>query len=74
MPHEEVRALRQTRDLLRDLIQPYATPRVPKVIRDRAARCLRHYPFDCHIVNRWADDVCECGDSREFCDKCRDTP
>jgi hypothetical protein len=30
--------------------------------------CLRHYPFDCHINDRWANDVCDiCDESKQWC-------
>lgn len=47
-PQEEIYAVSRTRQLLRDLIDPSKTPRVPKSIREEARGCLRHYPFGCH--------------------------
>ena len=44
LPDERYRAVRQAEQLLKDLCNPLHTPRVPKVIRDRARACLRHYP------------------------------
>ena len=44
-PDESFRAIRQARDFMLDLLDPRKTPRVPKVVRDRARACLRHYPF-----------------------------
>ena len=69
-PAEEVRALRYTRDFLRALLDPAQTPRVPKVTRKWAANCLRHYPFQFHITERWKDDVCEHECDRRFCREC----
>ncbi len=44
VPNERTRAVLYTKDFLRDLLDPKKTPRVPKEIRQRAYRCLRHYP------------------------------
>jgi len=41
---EQYRALQYSRDFLCDLLNPVRTPRVPKAVRERASRCLRHYP------------------------------
>jgi hypothetical protein len=42
---EEARALESARRLLIELLDPRATPRVPKSVRLRAYRVLRHYPL-----------------------------
>lgn len=42
---EQYRALQMTRALLRDLLDRSKTPRVPKEVRERAYRALRHYPL-----------------------------
>ena len=44
LPDERYRSLRITAWLLRDLCSSKATPGVPRVIRQRAAQCLRHFP------------------------------
>ena len=44
LPDERYRAVKQAEQLLRDLCDPHRTPRVPKIIRDRARGALRHYP------------------------------
>lgn len=44
LPDERYRAVKQTEQLLRDLCDVSKTPRVPKIIRQRASGCLRHYP------------------------------
>ena len=46
LPDERYRAVVQTRRFLFDLCNPQHTPRVPKLIRDRARSMLRHYPSD----------------------------
>ena len=43
--YEQQRALLQSRDLLRDLLDRKKTPRTPKEVRERARGCLRHFPF-----------------------------
>lgn len=44
LPDERYRAVKQAETLLRDLCDPAKTPRVPKIIRQRASGCLRHFP------------------------------
>lgn len=44
MPDERTRAVINTRKFLRDLLDPKATPKVPKQIREAAYRLLKHYP------------------------------
>jgi len=71
LPSESLRALSITRDFLRSLLDPKATPRVPRKVRDAAGRCLRHYPWQMHLERRWADDVCEHGNDRRWCGECK---
>lgn len=70
LPAEQVHSLKRTREFLRSLLISKETPRVPRVVRDEAYSCLRHYPGDYHIDQRWADDVCTHGTDRIFCKKC----
>jgi hypothetical protein len=49
LPDERLQALRSTRDFLRELINPKATPRVPLDIRRWASRCLKHYPMEIEL-------------------------
>ena len=44
LPDERYRSILVTATLLTDLCNSKATPGVPRVIRQRAAQCLRHYP------------------------------
>jgi hypothetical protein len=44
LPDERYRSIQITEALLSDLCNSKATPGVPRVIRQRAAQCLRHYP------------------------------
>lgn len=49
LPDEKYWALIYTRDFLRDLLDPKATPKVPKVVRHEAYYRLKHYPSDYEI-------------------------
>jgi len=42
---EEIRAMERTRQFLFDLLNPQATKRIPKEIRQRASHCLKHFPL-----------------------------
>lgn len=44
IPFERTRALVETKQFLKELIDPSATPRVPKTVREIARKLLRHYP------------------------------
>jgi len=44
LPDERYRAVKMAEQLLKDLCDSNVTPRVPKIIRQRASGCLRHYP------------------------------
>lgn len=44
VPVERTRAVLSARTFLYDLLDPAKTPRVPRPIRQRAIRVLRHYP------------------------------
>jgi hypothetical protein len=44
VPRERTNAVIFTESFLKDLLNPKATPRVPRSIRQQAARCLHHYP------------------------------
>jgi hypothetical protein len=49
MPSERSRAIGYAHQFLRDLLDPKKTPRVPKAIRQRALRVLRHYPSNLYV-------------------------
>jgi hypothetical protein len=49
MPFERTWAVNNTREFLRDLLDPKKTPRVPKNIRLEAYRLLKHYPTKYHM-------------------------
>lgn len=46
LPDERYRSVIYARDFLRDLLDPKETPKVPRAIRERAYRCLRHFPSE----------------------------
>ena len=46
VPNERTNAVKYTHKFLLELLDPKATPRVPKAIRQRAHSLLRHYPSD----------------------------
>lgn len=49
LPDERYRSLIQTKQFLLELLSPHMTPRVPKVIRQRASSLLKHYPDTYHL-------------------------
>lgn len=49
LPDERYRSLVQTKKFLMELLSPSMTPRVPKIIRQRANSLLRHWPNDYHL-------------------------
>jgi len=71
LANESLRALKRTHQFLRDIsCAPKMMPATE--LRNRAMSCLHHYPFDCQLDRRWADDVCEHGDMRIWCRKCKE--
>lgn len=58
VPVERTNAVVWTHDFLVELLDPKATPRVPKSIRDQARRLLRHYPsqFEMDVIAKREDD------------------
>lgn len=49
LPDERYRSLVQTKKFLIELLSPHTTPRVPKIVRQRANGLLRHWPDDYHL-------------------------
>ena len=49
LPYEEKRSLFLAQDFLRDLLNPKKTPKVPKLIREKAYWVLRHFPYGFEI-------------------------
>ena len=68
VPSESLRALKRTRTFLREI----STGKAMRIteLREKARSCLHHYPFDCHLDQRWSDDVCEHGTDRQWCREC----
>lgn len=54
LPFERTRAVVQTEEFLKDLMDPKKTPGVPKLIRNQAKSLLRHYPtkFDMEMASQ----------------------
>ena len=61
MPNERYNAIKRTEEFLKDLMDPKATPRVPKEIRKQAYYCLRHYPsnYDLDLLATKCPEVLE---------------
>ena len=59
LPDERYRAVMAAKELLIDLTDSKATPRIPQAIRLRAGHCLRHFPgeWDMKRASRDAPDV-----------------
>lgn len=59
LPDERYRAVKMAEQLLKDLCDSSVTPRVPKIIRQRASGCLRHFPstWDLDRASDAAPDV-----------------
>jgi len=59
LPDERYRAINRTRQLLLNLINPAHTPRVPKLIREEAMYCLRHFPttYDMQLAEEKAPEL-----------------
>ena len=49
LPDERYRSIVQTRKFLMELLSPRMTPKVPKVVRNRARNLLKHFPTDYHL-------------------------
>lgn len=59
IPVERKHAIRNTERFLLDLMDPKKVPRVPKELRDRARRLLKHYPtgLDMEMAAEQAPDI-----------------
>jgi len=49
LPDERYRNIVQTRKFLMELTSPHMTPKIPKIVRERAMNLLRHFPTDYHL-------------------------
>ena len=45
LPHEEALAIARVRQFMYELLDPKATPKVPKAIRQQARLIMKHYPI-----------------------------
>ena len=59
LPTEELMALKRTRKFVLGIMERNLTElrKDARAIRDDAARCLRHYPFDMTIEALWAERI-----------------
>ena len=49
LPDERYRAVKNTQQFLRDLLDPKKTPRVPRTVRLQARTVLKHFPDGFHL-------------------------
>lgn len=56
LPDERTRAVLNTKEFLRNLLDPKKTPRVPKKIRKQAYSLLKHYPNDFDFMSLFEND------------------
>jgi hypothetical protein len=57
LPYEEVYALNNTRQFLRDLLDPQKTPKVPLKYRIGARACLKHFPMEYRVDKVYRDEI-----------------
>ena len=59
LPIERTNAVLAAEQFLQDLMDPKATPRVPLAVRQRAWRCLKHFPskYDMEMASEQAPAV-----------------
>jgi len=50
LPHERWLAVQNARAFLLDLLDTKATPRIPRLVRQRARAILKHYPSSCDVT------------------------
>ena len=64
LPDERYRAIKYAHEFLRDLLNPKKTPRVPRAIRDRAYRVLRHFPHEYELkrLAKRSPDIIDSGE------------
>lgn len=53
IPAEELASITMSKKFLFKLLDKKETPRVPKKVRDEAARCLRHFPYTWVTCELW---------------------
>lgn len=57
LPIQEYYALCYSMKLLYELVDPIKTPNVPKVVRQKAMECLKHYPTPVRLEEMYVDKV-----------------
>jgi len=59
LPDERFRAVKYAQDFLRDLLDPKKTPKVPRIIRQKARDVLKHFPqqFEMEKVAKASPEV-----------------
>lgn len=59
---EEKNSIEYIRNFLYDLLDPKATPKVPRYVRLRARRVIKHYPISLDLfVEKWYNEKSEEG-------------
>lgn len=64
IPVERTRAVMYTLEFLFDLCDPKKTPRVPKIVRQRASMLLRHYPSKYNMEMAVLEGSSQFGDAK----------
>lgn len=61
LPFERTNAIRNAEQFLLELCDPKKTPRIPKEIRRRAGRLLKHYPtsWDMQVISEREDSTAD---------------
>lgn len=65
LPDERYRALKQAKKLLEELCDPGRTPRVPRIVRERALGALRHFPSE-YELEKIAEGCPDLLDKQQF--------
>lgn len=68
-PAEQVRSLKRTHDFLRSILTESRRPQ--RALKEEASSCLRHFPADYVINDKWSDSVCVHGDDGQWCPECK---
>ena len=66
-PQEEAYAIVRVREFLLELLDPSKTPRVPRYIRERVHRLVKHYPL--LPTRRDAERAMQSGDVLEMLER-----
>jgi len=63
LPYENYTSLNNTRNFLKDLMDPKKSPKVPKQVRQRARNLLKHFPADFEVCE-WISTYQKVADER----------